>query len=210
MTNQKRKIDWLNHTLEFFVVIIGILLAFQLQKCSTNNTNRAVVDSHLEAIRKETEGNKAQLLTSIEHTEGNIAKLDTVLTLIEDNGDHRKINYLSLDLLNIGSSYLRKHAYQGLMETGDVKHIKDFSRKQKIINLYEYYKWVESFDELSSTLFSEDYYPYLKANFDFTTGQVQNPSIYYTKEFKNALAAYMRTSQNRLCLGHMENYLSDI
>jgi len=30
----KQRIDWLNHSLEFVVVIVGILIAFQLNKCS--------------------------------------------------------------------------------------------------------------------------------------------------------------------------------
>jgi hypothetical protein len=92
--------------------------------------------------------------------------------------------------------------------------MKDFKQKQKIINLYEYYKWIESVNEVSQDLYSADYYPYLKDNFDLLNGTIQPDEIYFSKVFKNILSSYKYTSKSRLeryqgCLQEIEKYLED-
>ena len=42
----KKKIDWLNHGLEFIVVVIGILLDFQLNTWSEQRKQRLIIDEH--------------------------------------------------------------------------------------------------------------------------------------------------------------------
>jgi len=184
MTKKKVKIDWLNHSLEFFVVIIGILLAFQLNKCSTDGQQKKTVDIHLEQIKEETKQNKKSLELALELGEQNLSKLDTVFMLLYQENDYHKINLLSMELLNLGGSYLRKNAYQTLVESGDIRFIHKFKVKQKIINLYEYYKWVEAFDEISTTVHLQDYYPYVKNNFDLIGGKIQEEEIYQSKLLK--------------------------
>lgn len=195
---KKREIDWLNHGLEFVVVILGILLAFQLNECATDSAERKTVKNHLEEIRSETKYNDHALQASINQAESTISKLDSILVLIHADRDYNLINKLSIDVLNLGGTYFRKNAFQNLIESGDIRFIEDFKTKQRIINLYEYYKWVEAFDEISSTLYMEDYYPYLREHFDLVSGTTQEESIYQTRIFRNIVGAYRRTSANRL------------
>lgn len=213
MSRVKRKIDWLNHSLEFFVVIIGILIAFQLNKCSSENEQGKTIDIHMSQIAEETKLNKKSFQAAIAADELNIAKLDSIIKLVQEGKQFRKINFLALELLNIGGVYIRKNAYQSLVESGDIRFMRSFKDKNKIINLYEYYTWVESFNTISFELYSADYYPYLKKNFNLLTGEVQEPEVYLTKEFLNILGAYHRTSSNRLqkyrdCLIEIEKYLT--
>lgn len=210
---KKPRIDWLNHSLEFIVVIIGILIAFQLNQCSTDSQNNKTINTHLDQIKEETAFNKNSLSRSIKHSESNISKLDSTLLLISEQKDFDKINYFSLDLLNIGGAYIRKNAYQSLIESGDIRFMKNFKEKQKIIDLYEYYKWVESYDEIAIKLFHSDFYPYLKSNFDFHNANVQDKEVYLSKTFVNALSVYKRTSENKVqkykdCIKEVENYLN--
>ena len=195
---KKGEIDWLNHGLEFAVVIIGILLAFQLNECATDSAEQKTVKNHLEEIRSETKYNDNALQASINQAESTISKLDSILVLIHADRDYNLINKISIDVLNLGGTYFRKNAFQNLIESGDIRFIEDFKTKQRIINLYEYYKWVEAFDEISSTLYMEDYYPYLREHFDLVSGTTQEESIYQTRIFRNIVGAYRRTSANRL------------
>ena len=212
MTKKKIHIDWLNHGLEFIVVIIGILIAFQLNKCSSENQQEKTINIHLEQIREEAEFNKKSLESALALGESNTAKMDTVFALLNRSDNYSRINQLSIELLNLGGTYFRKNAFQNLVESGDIRFIKDFETKQRIINLYEYYKWVESFDEISRSLYMQDYYPYIKNNFDLVTAKNQEEKIYQSKLFKNILASYKRTSENRIqkyrdCIGEIDKYL---
>lgn len=69
LNKEKYHIDWLNHALEFIVVVIGILLAFQLNKCSDENKNKKIIKNHLYQIYEETILNKNYLAQSIEENE---------------------------------------------------------------------------------------------------------------------------------------------
>lgn len=212
MSKKRQKIDWLNHSLEFIVVIVGILIAFQLNKCSSEKEQKSTIDIHSSEIHKETQLNKTSFVNAIKYDEINIAKMDTLFTLLKKKEDYSRINRLSFELLSLGGVYIRKNAYQTLIETGDIRFMKNYEDKQRIVNLYEYYKWVESFNEISMNLYTSDYYPYLKNNFDLLGGSIQKEEIYTSKEFKNILGAYYRTSQNRLqkykdCLVEINNYL---
>ncbi|EZH73549.1 hypothetical protein ATO12_16560 [Aquimarina atlantica] len=212
MNTRKKHIDWLNHGLEFIVVIIGILIAFQLNKCSAENQQEKTISIHLEQIKKETEINKRFLESALKLGESNLAKIDTIFVLLNQKEDYNRINQLSIELLNLSGAYFRKNAFQNLVESGDIRFIKNFDTKQKIINLYEYYKWVESFDEISRSLYIQDYYPYLKNNFDLVDGKKQDEEIYKSKLFKNILASYSQTSQNKTqkyrdCFKEIERYL---
>lgn len=69
LNKEKYHIDWLNHALEFIVVVIGILLAFQLNKCSDENKNKKIIKNHLYQIYEETKINKNYLAQSIEENE---------------------------------------------------------------------------------------------------------------------------------------------
>ncbi len=82
MNTNKPKIDWLNHALEFLVVIIGILLAFQLNKCSADKRLEETAQSHLAEIREETKFNKWSLGNAIKYAEANQLKLDSLINLI--------------------------------------------------------------------------------------------------------------------------------
>lgn len=43
----KQKIDWLNHGLEFAFVLVGILIAFQLNNWSIKNDEKDLVNLHM-------------------------------------------------------------------------------------------------------------------------------------------------------------------
>lgn len=214
MKSKRKKIDWLNHSLEFIVVIIGILLAFQLNRCSTDRSLEETVNIHINQIREETLLNKRSLEKAIKSSESSIAKFDSIIGLIRRKEDFTSINRLSMELLNINNVYIRKNAYLTLTETGDIKYIKSFKQKEDIINLYEYYRWVESFNEISANIYVNDFYPYLRDNFDLIQASVQEDSIYLSKKYQNILGAYYRTSLNRLnkykdCLREMNEYLGE-
>ena len=185
-----------------------------MNKCGTENEQAKTINMHLSQIKDETEFNKYFLKKGIKDTKSNLAKLDTIFMLISEKKGTPKINLLSIQLLSMSGVYIRKNAYLNFIESGDIRFMKDFKQKQKIINLYEYYKWVESFNEVSQNLYSTDYYPYLKNNFDLLNATTQPDDVYFSPLYKNVLSSYNYTSENRLeryegCLKEIEKYLGE-
>lgn len=166
----KNQIAWLNYGMDLLVVVIGILIAFQLNRWAAERQQATLVDNHLQQIREEAKFNRATLQSTLELNETNLVKLDTIFTLLRTSKDYDKINEMSMDLLNLGVAYFWKNAYENLTESGDFRFIREFDLRQQVVRLYETYKLTESYDEISRNLYMQDYFPYLQNHFDLSTG----------------------------------------
>ena len=184
------KINWKNHAREFIVVVFGILLAFQLDRCASDSNQQKLVDEHLNYIKEETKINALNLKYALKSSEENLVKIDSIIGLISKKGDIKTINRLSFEIFNVGYLYVRKNAYNSLVNSGDIRFIKSFDRKKDIIDMYEYYSWTQSMDQGCRNAYNDDFFPYVKGNFDLVNAKIQNPEIYYSKVYSNALSTY--------------------
>lgn len=203
-----RKIDWLNHFLEFIVVVIGILLAFQLNTCSEEKKERSLIDQHLESIVNETEFNATQIKLSIENVEDILGIVDTLLVIVDDPERLEKEYFLTFKAMGIGTGYTKKNAYNTLVTSGDIRFIDNFELQNDIVALYEYYKWTEGVNLMTRNTFTEYYLPYMINYMDMSDGKLQEQEIYNGKKFKNILSTYSY-SLNALLIRKKDN-LSEV
>lgn len=208
----KSKIHWLSLVLEFFVVLIGILIAFQLTEYTEKKRREQNLEIHLGDIYKETEYNKNNFVYAKRISEWNLNKIDSLLTLIQEDGDLGEINRLSHDLLNYGGVYIRKNAYTTLIESGDMRFFKRFEERKAIIDIYEYYNWVLLIEGLSSGSYADDIMSYFKANFDLVNQTVQPKKHYVNKQYLNALATYRMSIAQKIqkyddCVKIMDSFM---
>lgn len=207
-----KKIDWLNHFLEFIVVVIGILLAFQLNTCSEDKKESALVEEHIQNIIEETEFNKRTIVTSLSLSEDLLKDIDSILMELRSTQDITKINQLSFKALSINPLYLKKTAYNSLKESGDIRFIDDFNLKNDIITIYEYYEWADGVDEMTLSTYRNFYFPYLIENFDMLNASNQEDKVYLNKKFANIMssyryALYTRIMQNKQTIEKMEAFI---
>ena len=207
-----KKIDWLNHLFEFVVVVIGILLAFQLNTCSESKNEANLVDEHIKNIIEETQLNKKNLEYSIKYSDTILKSIDTLIVELKENKNISKINNLSFRILSINPLYIKKNAYNTLKESGDIRFIKNFDVKNEIILLYEYYSWAEGVDKVAISTYQDYYFPYVVKNLDLLEGNLQLQEIYLNKEFKNIISGYrytlnMRLQQNKETLSKINSFL---
>lgn len=192
----KKKIDWLNHSLEFMVVIIGILLAFQLNKCSETRTQNQLLDNHMEYIETECKDNVQRLKEGTTHITGQLQVVDSLIEGIVEKKDVNLIRSLSAKLLDLRNVEVKKDAYSVLVESGDIRFLTNFNQKRKIITLYEEMDGVEGVNKNSQNLYDNHFYPYLKKNFDLVSWDYiksNNEAAiapYYSQEFGNIISTY--------------------
>ncbi|NKI33131.1 hypothetical protein [Croceivirga thetidis] len=185
----KKKIDWLNHSLEFFVVIIGILIAFQLDKCSENRKLEENLAEHRTFLLEETKSNQYSLRYAQKAVASSIETLDSMTMLIKNGAESEILKQMALKLFDdSGYFYIRKNAYTTLTESGDIRFL-DFEEKKRIVSLYGYYDWTESV-QLRSFEGANEYYEYLKSNADLYNSQAPSRKIFENKLFNNILGSY--------------------
>jgi hypothetical protein len=194
-----KKIDWLNHFLEFIVVVIGILLAFQLNTCRGEKQENKLVEGHVENLIEETLFNKSQIKTSLEASENLLEKLDTLIKMTGDQDFNTfTAHVISMELMSLDYMYLKRNAYNSLVETGDIRFMEDAQLQKEIVSLYEYYNWLEAADTSTRTLYLENYLPYATENFDLINYQPQAAEVYSNKLYRNYLSVYQYSVRLRL------------
>ncbi|MEP2937573.1 MAG: DUF6090 family protein [Gilvibacter sp.] len=193
-----KKIDWLNHGLEFVMVVVGILIAFQLNTCSEEKKNDVIVNQHISNVLSESAFNLKMIDDIIVQTEDSQKNLSKLLQLIAQEKSWDTINNLTLRQLNYSGVYLKDNAYNSLIQSGDIRLVNDFELKNDIINLYEYYKWTQSFDLINGEVFAGYFLPYVMNEFDMFQLQTQDASIYTDQRFKNALGSMSYQMNARL------------
>lgn len=209
------KIKWKNHLREFFIVVFGILLAFQLDRCSVDNSQQKLITEHIDYIIEETNLNSYSLNAQIELSQKNLKKVDTLIGLVIAKGDTKIINNMSYGIFNVGYLYIRRNAYNSLINSGDIRFLKSFDLKKDIIDIYEYYTWTQSLDQGCRAAFEDDFFPYIKTNFDLVTSKLQESDIYYSKRFLNALSTYrfalnLKISKFKDCKKEIEEFQKSI
>lgn len=107
------------------------------------------------------------------------------MALIKSDAELNSLNEKVYDLLDIGWLYLRTNAYSSLNESGDIRLIKDFEKRKKIVDLYEYYAWTESINQIAYSSYASNIYPYLKRNLDFISIAPQKREVYKNKKLKD-------------------------
>lgn len=191
-----RKIDWLNHGLEFFVVFIGILIAFQLNKCSDNQTKRELIQNHLASITLECEENQVELAKYIAQCEHQLKICDSLLEEIAAQATPISIRNHATNLLDLRNVDLVTNAYEVLAQSGDIRFLSDYAKKKEIISLYDSFEQVEQVNNSLQKLYDNHYYPYLKTNFDLVNwynilaASDEERQLYYSKEFSNIVSTY--------------------
>lgn len=208
----KTKINWTSYLLEFLTVLIGILIAFELSEYANSQRQKDTLQEHFRYIAEETEYNKRALERGQAVTEETLTAVDSILSLIQSRGDINAINSMAFKLLRFDGVYLKRNAYVTLIESGDIRFLEDFKLKSATINLYEFYKWTGAVEQIGYDTMTDRYYPYLYEHFDLLDGNLQNPEIYFDKEFINALAMFRFAVNSRItkyaeCLTEVEKYL---
>lgn len=210
-----KNINWLNHIVEFVVVILGILIAFQLSTCAEKKMQKGLIQEHLENIKAETAFNQRNIKRALELAVSSKAKLDSLFIILPEDTALNTVNNFSLALLDIGGVYIKKNAYRSLTESGDIRYIHDFNLKNEIVNLYEYYEWVKGIDELHVNMYNKSYFPYILKNLDLIDGKVQAADVYRSKDYKNILSSYRFFLVNRIqkyedCQREMDEFLEQL
>lgn len=194
----KRKIDWLNHLLEFSVVVIGILLAFQLNTCSERKKEDTLVSSHISNILEETTFNKGRITTIQESSKNMIAMIDTLSAAINQPEQLKSKHWLTFRIMKLDYLYLKKNAYNSMVTTGDIRFVENMELQNDVISLYEYYSWAEGYDLMARNVFADYYYPYMMDHMDMMEGEMQEIEVYQSKKFKNILSSYRYSIEGRL------------
>jgi len=164
-----KKINW-NYTLgEILIVIIGITIAFSMNKCAENKQNASLEKLYLENLRDDIETDKTNL-------EQNLVKLTTKKEILENTFKYfnpivpKRDSVLTMHFFQTAEIIEfspKTTTHQTLINSGDLKLITNFDLKTTIQGHYRAYgKLQQDYDRMVniSKKYIADYFVY---NLDF-------------------------------------------
>lgn len=123
------------------------------------------------------------------------------------------MNETALKLFIFDYAYIKKNAYSTLTESGDIRFM-SFQEKTDIINLYEYYKWIESVQLTNADTHKKVYIQMVREYLDMSGQTLQAPEFYQSKIFKNAVLSYQSGLQYKIrkyqdCIEVIDKFMAE-
>lgn len=163
----KRKINWLDHAINFLVVVIGVSIAFYASNWKQGSDRRQLEIQTCESLIQELESDIASL-GSIVDTSKNILKYNIKLSSAITNKDYNNDSLLHF-LLSL-YSYSQFTPNDVTFETikSDPSVIGDFEIKKQIITLYkQHYGSIAIMDDYHRTLQFDQIQPFIQQHVRF-------------------------------------------
>ena len=135
-----KKVNW-NYTIgEILIVIIGITIAFSLNKCSEDSKNKQLKTQYLTNLKMDIESDKTQLLTNLKELEVKIEDAVAILPYLNTDSINKiKVVGKIFNIINLSHFSPKDITYQTLINSGDLKLIDDFNLKASIEKHYSNY-----------------------------------------------------------------------
>ena len=177
-----------DYFIEFFIVLLGITIAFWLSNLGDDWKERNLEKVYLKDIKSDLEEDLKSLDFSIKRNE---QKLSTLAKGI----DHfqGKNNGVTLDTLvqyaELIGNYFHfspnDYTYISLQQSGDFRIISSQELKNSLIELYKLYEFIKIEQDNVLSALDQNFYPILMANYDMVTGTVVNPDYFNSTIFRN-------------------------
>ena len=138
-----KKVYWRYALGEVLIVIIGISMAFSMNKCSENSKNKTLKYKYLESLVNDLEIDKNQLETNTEAIEKKIETLKSILPLFNSSNLQEKRGVFKMfPVANLTDFTPKDITYQTMINSGDFKLIEDLNIKTAIETHYSNYKTI--------------------------------------------------------------------
>lgn len=139
-----KKINW-NYTFgEILIVIIGITIAFSMNKCAENSKNETQKLQYLTSIMNDIESDKTVLEENLKAIEEKINVASEILPKLNSNApDKMSIVGKIFSIVSLNNFSPNDNTYQALINSGDFKLIDDFNLKTTIEKHYSAYESIK-------------------------------------------------------------------
>lgn len=138
-----KKINWQYTFGEILIVIIGITIAFSMDKCAENSKDRTQKQQYLVNIKNDVEADKLILEGNAKTIQSKIDMATEVLPkLNNDAPDKMTVVGKIFNMVTLTNFTPNDNTYQALVNSGDFKLINDFELKTAIEKHYSGYQTI--------------------------------------------------------------------
>ena len=128
---------------EILIVIIGISLAFSMNKCADDSKNKTQKKQYLTNLKQDIEEDKAELESNLIQINQKIELSTSLIPVLNSNDPEKQEKLRGLyNIAQLTNFTPKDFTYQALVNSGDLKLIDDFELKKAIEKHYAKYKTI--------------------------------------------------------------------
>ncbi|WOD44219.1 DUF6090 family protein [Hwangdonia lutea] len=173
---------------EILIVIVGISIAFSINKYAEIQKNNALKKQYLENIKSDIEIDKQHLQNNYDAIETKITTLNEVIPLLNtDTSVSGKSIFKIFKVFSLTEFYPKDITYQTMINSGDFKLIDDFGLKTAIEEHYSNYKSILKDYERQEIIHKDYLGKYMIYDMDFDAMRKGASGLKDEKLFKNIL-----------------------
>jgi hypothetical protein len=164
-----RSQNWFAVALDFVVVLVGIVLAFQIERWYGNQLRQDSLKGRLLELSEDFAENEAVLNRSIDARREGFAAAEFLLTADEMEADKLTSNAFYKALADTSQTLtprIRRGAYDILISTGEIEFIEDTSLKSDLVGYYTFFEEFLVFNQGVWSLDRNTFEPYVARNLD--------------------------------------------
>ena len=192
-----KRINWLDHLLNFFGVILGVLLAFYIGAAAEKSKDKQELDIILQSLVRELEmDERAFKEGQIPSNTQQSSALNSLLEgLITENQD--TINQYLSSILNLDNSSPNSTTYTSVLSSGRLELIDDLNLKLSISRYYEELAQEAQWrGEVQWEFLKTEILPWLSKHVDLM--DMQPNQVAGNTEFTNKVIIYQGLLENKL------------
>lgn len=179
---------------EISLIMLGILLAFQIDKWDDNRLQRKEELTFYENIKKQISDDREIIQTQIEYNGKYAIQYNYAIEIIESN-DRTKmatLGKIALDLATYSDFDGGDDIYQTIVNSGEIKLISNPKIVDSFRSLEERYIHFNRLERIHYEAMMTYVIPSIKPTIKFSNGEVQKPDDIYSYEFQNLIISLLR------------------
>ena len=197
-----QSVNWFEKFIELLVVVIGITLAFVVDRSYEKYRNRKEADLYLSSLEIDLKADLVQLDSLLKKLNTDQAHLKRFISLHPG----KKIEPDSLQiylqsLSNLGLFKIRQGSFRALQSSGKFDLMASFEMRRKMFRYYHSADELEVFQSALQNYFDRFVVPVLIENLDMKTGRPLDRHFFRSVKFRNIASGYwsLRNQQIELC-----------
>ncbi len=182
---KKNRINWTNHLIELFIVIIGISIAFWLNNVSVREKERVQEIVYLKDILHDLKIDSARLSRNVRINELKQEKLSAGLEFISAKAPIDSILFKVIEIGGYDFFTPDNLTLISMMQSGDLKLIQSEEIKRELLRLLKIYESIDFMQKNFLQALDDNYFPMLLSQVDMSNMEVADPDFFYGIEIRN-------------------------
>jgi len=184
---------------EILLVMIGILLAFQVNNWNTNRIKRNTELTYYKNFKDQVLDDKRTIEDLMEMNNFNMAQYEYASQIIESN-DRNKLDtlgYIALRLTKYSDFDQQGNIYESMINSGEIKQLNNFKIIEGLRKLGETYIYINRMENIHFDFIIQFIVPPLQKTIRLSTNQVEKPEQLYSYEFQNLIFLSIRIMREK-------------